>query len=93
MENVLIFTGVILKEKNGYSALCIDTDVASDGSTAEEAKSSLIEAVNLYIESALESNLPIVRPIPAADNPVLSNDPRIASTFKIHVDLQVHTYA
>ncbi|OHD57463.1 MAG: hypothetical protein A2Y33_05700 [Spirochaetes bacterium GWF1_51_8] len=93
MENVLTFTAVILREEEVYSALCIDTDIASDGVTAEEAKNNLLEAVDLYIESALENNLPIIRPVPASDNPVLSNDPRIVSVFKLHVNLQVRTYA
>jgi len=34
----LIFTGVIVREKDRYSALCIDLDVASEGEEINEAK-------------------------------------------------------
>jgi predicted RNase H-like HicB family nuclease len=65
MENpIFVFTGVIIKEDEGYSSLCLELDVASQGETIDEAKFNLVEAVNLYLESAIESNLPIIRPVP-----------------------------
>jgi len=58
-----VFTGVLIKEDEGYSALCLELDVASQGETVEEAKKNIIEAVTLYLETAIESNLPIIRPV------------------------------
>ena len=75
MDTALLFTGVILNDGDSFSAICIDTDIASDGISADEAKRNLIEAVNLYIESALENNLPIIRPVPSGENPLHSNLP------------------
>jgi len=65
-----VFSGIIIKEDNGYSGLCPDVDVASDGDTIEEAKHNLMEAVNLYIDSALDNNIPILRPVPNDENPI-----------------------
>ncbi len=49
---ILTFTGMIRKEEKGYSAFCPEFEVASCGDTIEEAKKNLIEAVELYLESA-----------------------------------------
>lgn len=35
-----------------YVALCTELDIASQGSTIEEARDNLIEAVELFFESA-----------------------------------------
>ena len=62
-----VFHGVIEKEKNQYSALCLELDVASCGKTIEEAKRNLIEAVKLYITDVLEDGEEkefIPRPVP-----------------------------
>lgn len=48
----LAFTGILRKEEKGYSAFCPEFEVASCGNTIEEAKKNLIEAVELYLESA-----------------------------------------
>ena len=86
------FTAYIIKEKDGFTAICRDVDVATEGLSIEEAKENLIEAVTLYIESAIESNLPVIRPIPKEADP--TNRPElIDSTFRLLVDLKVHTYA
>lgn len=89
----LIFTGVIVREKDRYSALCIDLDVASDGGKINEAKKNLFEAVTLYIESALESNLPIIRPVQVEENPLHTRAKDIVEKFNIKVSLQVHAHA
>jgi len=48
----LRFSGVYQKElKGGYSALCPELGVASQGDTIEEAEANLKEAVDLYLES------------------------------------------
>jgi len=91
-QSKLIFTNVIVKEKNGLSALCLDVDVASEGETIAEAKENLREAVSLYVESAIESNLPIIRPVPANDNPIYTRSKDVKEIFKISLDVSVHTY-
>ncbi|MFZ3076832.1 MAG: type II toxin-antitoxin system HicB family antitoxin [Candidatus Aenigmatarchaeota archaeon] len=49
----IIFSAVFRKEvEGGYSALCPELGVASQGETVEEAESSLKEACELYMESA-----------------------------------------
>ena len=42
----------VLIEKEGrlYSALCLELDVASQGRTPAEAKKSIVEAIELYLE-------------------------------------------
>jgi predicted RNase H-like HicB family nuclease len=40
--------------RGGYSALCPELGVASQGETIEEAEANLKEAVELYLESAKE---------------------------------------
>lgn len=50
-----IFNAVFKKEaEGGYSALCPELGVASQGETIEEAEYNLKEACELYIESAKE---------------------------------------
>jgi predicted RNase H-like HicB family nuclease len=45
-------TAIIEREEDGYVALCPELDVASQGSTVEEARRNLTEAVELFFESA-----------------------------------------
>ena len=45
-------TAVIEREGDGYVALCPDIDVASQGSTVEEARANLTEALELFFETA-----------------------------------------
>jgi predicted RNase H-like HicB family nuclease len=51
------FTAVIEREGNGYVSLCPELDIASQGDSVEEAKSNLKEAVELFFESASESEI------------------------------------
>ncbi|HEX9975529.1 MAG TPA: type II toxin-antitoxin system HicB family antitoxin [bacterium] len=92
-ENKFIFPAVIIKELDGYSGLCLDLDVASDGDTPAETRENLIEAVNLYVETAIENNLPIIRPVPRNENPIFIRPDDIQESFKIKVDLEVFAYA
>jgi len=46
------YTGIIEKEGNLYVALCPELDVASQGTTVEEATTNLKEAVELFLECA-----------------------------------------
>lgn len=45
-------TAIIEREDEMCVALCPELDVASQGNTAEEARSNLIEAIELFLEAA-----------------------------------------
>ena len=47
---------LIEKEQDGYSALCLELDVASQGDSVEEARENLQEAVALYLEAVCEDD-------------------------------------
>jgi len=46
------FTAIVERDGDGYMALCPELDVASQGSTVEEATANLREAVQLFLECA-----------------------------------------
>lgn len=52
------FTGVITKEENWYVAHCLELGVVSQGKSIDEASANLREAVELYIESYGDDELP-----------------------------------
>jgi len=52
------FTALITKEENWYVAHCVELSVVSQGKTIEEAQANLKEAVELYLESFGEEDLP-----------------------------------
>lgn len=87
------FTGVTLKEDQGFSALCLELDVASVGETPEEAKEMLLEAATLHIEGAIEDGLPYLRPVPTDDDPRQTMAEQIVEIFRFRVDVAVHAYA
>ena len=45
-------TAIIEREGDGYVALCPEVDIASQGSTVEEARANLKEALELFFETA-----------------------------------------
>lgn len=45
-------TAVLIREGDGFVALCPEIDVASQGNSVEEAKANLREAVELFFECA-----------------------------------------
>ena len=45
-------TAIIEREGDGYVALCPEVDIASQGSTVEEAHANLKEALELFFETA-----------------------------------------
>ena len=45
-------TAVLIREDDGFVALCPEVDVASQGSSVEDAKRNLREAVELFFECA-----------------------------------------
>jgi predicted RNase H-like HicB family nuclease len=50
-------TAIIEREDNWYVALCPELDIASQGKTIEEARDNLAEAVELFFEVALLSEI------------------------------------
>ena len=46
------YTAIVEKEGDGYVALCPELDVASQGATVEEARTNLVEAIELFLETA-----------------------------------------
>jgi predicted RNase H-like HicB family nuclease len=51
------FTILLQREGDGYTALCPELDVASQGDTVEQAKANLREAVELFLETASPSEI------------------------------------
>ena len=45
-------TAIIDREGDGFVALCPELDVASQGDSIEEARANLIEALELFYETA-----------------------------------------
>ncbi len=52
MQRTRQLTAIIEREDELYVALCPEVDVASQGHTVEEAKANLVEALELFFETA-----------------------------------------
>lgn len=70
MEATPTLTAVLIREDDGFVALCPEVDAASQGDTAKEAKANLQEAVELFFECASEKEIadrlsaePLVSPL------------------------------
>ena len=50
-------TAIIEREDDGFVALCPELDIASQGSTIEEARANLIDALTLFFETASSSEV------------------------------------
>jgi predicted RNase H-like HicB family nuclease len=50
-------TAIIEREDDGFVALCPELDIASEGSSIEEARSNLVEALTLFFETASPSEI------------------------------------
>ncbi len=46
------FTAIIERDEDWYVALCPELDIASQGQSVEEARSNLVEAIELFFEVA-----------------------------------------
>ncbi len=57
VERVEHLTAIIEREDDGYVALCPELDVASQGDTVESASKNLREALELFFETASQSEL------------------------------------
>ena len=51
------FTAVIEREGDGYVSLCPELDIASQGDSVEQAKANLTEAIEMFLETADESEI------------------------------------
>ncbi len=52
MKQTHQLTAIIEREGDGYFALCPELDIASQGSSVEEAKANLKEALELFLDAA-----------------------------------------
>ena len=59
MNNSQRFTVIIEREDNEYVSLCPELDIASQGNNVEEARLNLIEALELFFETAEPSEIKI----------------------------------
>ncbi|MGB6688554.1 MAG: type II toxin-antitoxin system HicB family antitoxin [Terracidiphilus sp.] len=50
-------TAIIEREDDGFVALCPELDIASQGSSVEEARENLVEALTLFFETAEPSEV------------------------------------
>jgi predicted RNase H-like HicB family nuclease len=57
MKTTRQMTAIIEREDDGYVALCPELDIASQGATVESARRNLIEALELFFESADQSEI------------------------------------
>ncbi len=57
MKKQRVFTAIIENEGQGYTALCPELDIASQGDSVEQARKNLIEAVELFFETASETEI------------------------------------
>ena len=57
MKTTRELTAIIEREGDGYVSLCPELDVAGQGDTIEEARANLIEALELFFETASEAEV------------------------------------
>ncbi len=57
MKKTHQLTAIIEREDDMYVASCPELDVVSQGSSVEEAKNNLKEALELFLESASETEV------------------------------------
>ena len=50
-------TAILSREDDGFVALCPELDITSQGSTIEEARANLIDALTLFFETASSSEV------------------------------------
>ncbi len=57
MKQPMRLTAIIEREDDGFVALCPQLDVASQGSSIEDARANLVEALTLFFETADSSEI------------------------------------
>ena len=51
MQRTQRLTAIIEREDDGFISLCPELDIASQGSSIEEARANLVEALTLFFEN------------------------------------------
>jgi predicted RNase H-like HicB family nuclease len=57
------FSASVSREENPYVAQCLEIDVASQGTTEDEALQNLREALELHFDPPQATNVPLVKTI------------------------------
>lgn len=57
MQTSQRLTAILSREDDGFVGLCPELDVASQGSTIEETRANLVEALTLFFETASPSEV------------------------------------
>jgi predicted RNase H-like HicB family nuclease len=57
MKRKRMLTSVIEREGDGYVSLCPELNIASQGKTVEEARRNLVEALELFFETASKAEV------------------------------------
>ena len=57
MKQIQQLTCIIEREGDGYVSLCPQIDIASQGDSVEEARNNLIEAIEIFFETASPNEL------------------------------------
>ncbi len=57
MKQTKQLTAIIEREDDWYVALCPELDIASQGKTIESARDNLVEALELFFETASEEEI------------------------------------
>jgi predicted RNase H-like HicB family nuclease len=57
MNGTRRLTAVIEREDDGFVALCPELDIASEGTSIEDARANLVEALTLFFETADDSEV------------------------------------
>ncbi|NEP06453.1 MULTISPECIES: type II toxin-antitoxin system HicB family antitoxin [Okeania] len=57
MRQIKRLTAIIEREGDGYVSLCTELYIGSQGDTTEEARSNLIEALEIFFETADASEI------------------------------------
>jgi predicted RNase H-like HicB family nuclease len=52
MDKLQQFTAIIERDGDGFTSLCPQLDIASQGDTTEKARTNLIEALELFFGAA-----------------------------------------
>ena len=52
-----VFTAMVQKEDDGWVSFCPELDIASQGESIEQARANLVEAIELFFETASETEI------------------------------------
>jgi predicted RNase H-like HicB family nuclease len=57
MKQSVRLTAIIEREGDGFVSLCPELDIASQGSSVEDARANLVEALSLFFDTAEPSEV------------------------------------